>query len=55
MPTPEQLSLMVCECQEMARLLGDSPTAVLWLDLADSLAEIARVMAGGADTITKLH
>lgn len=55
MPTPEQLSLMVCECQEMARLLGDSPVAVLWLDMADNLAEIARVMAGGTDTTGKLH
>jgi hypothetical protein len=55
MPTPEQLSLMVCECQEMARVLGDSPVALLWLDMADSLAEIARMLAGGADTIGKLH
>jgi hypothetical protein len=49
MPTPEQLLLMVCECQEMAQLLGDSPTAAAWLELADNLAEIARVLAGGVE------
>jgi hypothetical protein len=55
MPTPEQLLLMVCECHEMARVLGDSPMAAIWLELADNLAEIARTLGGNGAGPNSVH
>jgi hypothetical protein len=55
MLTSDELRLIVHECRETARALGDSPAAGLWLELADSLSEAARFLAADAEAATTVH